>query len=500
MPVVRFCCPCVALLGAALLAPGCPSPGDGTAEVFDSIADTGTFVTTQSYLRVDVFPSDQNGGLLPQTVFLDETWTDLEIDLLDPISLSGHVTGFDATPHATVSVPGETVPVVANVSAWRDGTVMSGATISDSQTGAYELLITPGVEYTFAVVPEDPSELPFQVETSQTFAASHSNEVQLDYAAPVFGRVTSGQGASGLAGIHVELTEPLTGVTGASDVTDAQGWYLLRATPGRYIIRFHGSEGSYIPTLSGEVVFDTDAGARVDEDYASLQIVTAQGLVTTIQGNAESNATVRFTSLGLDAYSEGSLVVETDTDRNGRFSVNVLPGEYRVEYIPTFGREVSPLEDRVDILSDQVVQDLGERELQPFTSVHLQIRDADGVAVPNVMVVASETAFENDAFRGTSDAQGVLVMDLPDTTLNFTFTPQSTGLVAVTRLVATPAGLGDTVELDVGRSVTGTVLDHGVAVSYAVVELRDENDGLYASTITAGDGTFSTRVAWEAAR
>jgi hypothetical protein len=490
------------LVAAVFLQTACmASKGDGTGVMeYDSAPDDDK----ASYLRVDVYPSvndgtadtRQAGAPRPQTFLLNENWIDLAITLADSIVLSGVVSGFDASPHATVTVPGQTVPVSADVSVWREGTIMEGGALSGTD-GAFSFPLTPGAGYTFAVVPQDPAELPFVVQTDQSFdQTDHTLDVTLDYAAPVYGRVTTGIG-QGLMGVKVDLTDPDNLVTGASTVTDVGGWYMLRATPGSYTICFHGSEGSYIPTLGAELEFEDSSGARVDEDYASLDFVSTQGTVTSGEGEAENNATVRFTATSLDAYPDGNLTVETDTDRNGRFSANLLPGNYRVEYIPAYGRAISPYEDRIEVLSGSAVVDLGERRLGDFTSVHLDVLDSAGVVVPNVMVVATETTFENESFRGTTDAQGNLEMDLPDTTFTFTFTPPGTSLAAVTRVVTTPAGLDQTVQLAEGRTVSGTVTNDGNPVPYAVVEFRDEIDVLYASTLTDAEGAFSTRVDWQ---
>ena len=72
-------------------------------------------------LLLHVHPSDANDKLLAQTLIIDQgadDWTDRQLELSPSVQITGNVRGWAATPHFDITVPGESTPIAANVSAF----------------------------------------------------------------------------------------------------------------------------------------------------------------------------------------------------------------------------------------------------------------------------------------------------------------------------------------------------------------------------------------------
>lgn len=487
-----------ALPGFFLLLIGCAEQNiDLAAQPESGDADTGAAFESLS-LRVDIYPSDANSGLLPQSVQLDseDGTRDLSLRLNRSISVAGVVSGYVSTPTARATVPGEDATISAAVTLVQDDSVAGSAVVTDTD-GAFSFEVPPGEGYVLSVVPVDPTLLPFQVWTDQVLERDLSfsaSELALGYGDPVYGEVRTSSG-KGVRGARVSLLDPTTGIAGASTETDSGGWYMLRSLPGDWELMVEGEAGSYVPASTHEVTVVEGEGAQVDVDVGALTPVAVRGKVVDSLGGAVGDVQIRFSATEL-AEATGSLDIETDTDQNGIFIVQLLPGSWRAEFLPSYDMLLSPIAMTLDVGSEMVVltDDVQLPELVPLLA---KIVDANGEPVADVQVSAVERGFDGHSYVGTSDSSGLVSLTLPQVPLEFTLIPPNAD-AAITRVLGdAPWEEPPDLTLATGQPVDGTVLSDDGPVAYAIVELRNPNTGaLYGSTITDDEGRFAVQVAW----
>jgi hypothetical protein len=456
----------------------------------------------EDYLRVDVFPSDANPTLQPETHILDETWEGLAIDMAGPASLSGEVVGYDAAPWYAVEVPGSTVPVKARVSLSKPGTIMAASVTSDADAdGAFSLRLPSSSGYVFSVVPLEPALLPMLVEQDYLLAADHIGErIDLGYGAPVFGRVLddAGQTFPGLS-TTVRVREPETGIESTPVAVDETGAFQLRVQSGTsYEIILAGSVGDIVPTYRQTVMVENEDGAQIDFALGSLEPVEVSGRVLADDGSvAVSNATVRFTALELRDHPGGELVVDDVTSSRGEFRVALLAGRYKTEFIAPVSWELSPALETVDIAAGSPVQDLDQR-LEALSPVSCQVLGPTGRGLAGVSVVATEEGFDGYTYTTITAEDGRFALDVPATKLHFALTPPE-GEAAVTYLEVPVEDFPPIIMLDQGDVISGTVQHDGEPVAWALIEVRNSEEQIYATTLTDEDGGFEVRVHWEGA-
>ncbi len=479
------------LLAGAVLA-GCAERDQTNGEFADTAGGEAS-----GFLRLDVFPSNLDGDLLPQTLVLEDRWEGLDVQLDTPVLLEGMVTGFDATPHVAATVPGSDVPVQALLSAWVPRTVMNAGTMSGSD-GSYALRLAPSASYYLSVIPVEPTGLPFVVAYPVDIGAGEGGgAIYLDYGVPVHGRVTT-QGGVPLAGIQVQAVDAATGVGGPVLATDSGGWYDLRLLPGEYDVRVSGREGLYVPTCTGQVYAEERLGAQQDFVFGALDPITVEGDVRS--GDARigvDGIEVRFTATTLDDHPSCSLEVATNTDQYGQFSARVLPGRYLVEVVPPYNTALSPLQTVAEF-GDTDVADLGTIDLERFVPLSSIVVEpgTNGAPVEGVQVHVEVVGFDGYTYDTFTNEVGIFELEVPHTKLSVRLTPAAEAF-AVRRLDVPVDEFPDQVVLGRGRRISGTVTHEGQAVAYAPIEVRDSDGALYATTTTDGSGDFSVRVEQE---
>ncbi len=506
--------PLIALV--ALLGLGCADYALSAAE--DSRDSAASDQDDTLSLRIDVYPSDELASdalaegvsLMAQSFHLE----DRELDALGtlllqaPVTFEGFVTGFEAYPStAEVGVPGdEAVPVEAELRAYVPGTPMGRTVVSDGEDGSYTLQITPSErDYELAVVPRDPVLLPFLVEPELVVDANDGGplDFQLDYGVPLYGRITQGDVSGALEGLVVRAVDVETGVAGPDAITATDGTYQLRVSPGTYWLEVDGDAGSHLPqmTLLAEVV-DEDAGLRLDVAYGAAAPVTVDGGVTDAAGQELGDVLVRFTSEYLPDHPDGSFVVETTTGSNGRFSMRVVPGDYRVEFIPSYAGSVGPMAWPETVELYEGYTELGDAAgivLEDRPVVRTTMNDVDGHGAANVIVRAQELSFDGYAYSTVTGNDGSFSLGVAEGGLSWTFTPAVSAQGAATFWTATAdevAGAGE-VELEQGLTVAGDIAFEDVPAAFMPFDVRDSSDRLYATGMTDIDGRFSLKVAWD---
>jgi len=454
------------------------------------------------YLRVDVHPSDRNGTLLPESHWIDGWFYDgdhLELGMHTPVSVEGSI-----TTHMTVAGPrdeslGRLRAVGANVAAWIDGSIMAASTTSDALSGSYTMDLPPQRGWALAVVPEDGSTLPFRVITDLDIAHDRSDwNHSLDNGAVVRGTVTDEHGAA-LADVPVRAVHAETGVAGPAVLTRTGGQYSLHLEPDAYVIEIGGDEAGAWPTTALTIDAETDGVRWVDLAMGSLDAVPASGRVVDAETNRPvQGVELRFWSRGLVDHPSAAMEREVTTDQAGAYSVDLLPGQWKVEVVAQAEQELSPATASVSVPTDGEQLELGVTALDPYVTVQAVVRDPGGEPASGVTVVVSEPTISDRTFTATSDTAGAFTLRVPASELHVALTPGDSS-AAVTHLDVRGDDFPRGLQLALGRLLTGQVVHDGQPVQAALVEVRDgSTERLYATTITDLDGAFEIRLATDA--
>lgn len=447
-------------------------------------------------LRLDIYPSDAGPELRPQSwqVEVADGWQGIDVELEAPINLVGTVTGYAATPPSAITVPGEQVPVIANVALFQQGSI-AGAATSSTADGAFRLQITPGSDYRLSVIPLDPIALPFAVVSDLSLSRSGALDVDaldLGYGLPVYGLVTSSAGVP-VSRTEVSLTDPETGISGPSTETDADGYYQLRSEPGAWTLNVVGQASKAIPSVTREIEVDPVSGVREDIDLGEIASVSFGCQIVDEEGEPVSDVTVRLTATALED-DEWSLVRETNPDQNGDVLVKLLPGTYTAEFIPSYDTGLSPQSMELTVGSSGLELQSGV-VLTALEMLSGRVFGPSDQPLANVAISAVELGFDHQVYSGSSDGNGSFSLLVPSVPMELTFTPSSSD-VAIHHTDYDPDT--DTlrrVTLSEGRLVTGTLLVDGEPAPYAVVEIHNaEDDTLLGKTLSGEDGSFAARV------
>lgn len=469
---------------------------DGVAE-FDT-SDTLT-VAAPPTLRLDVLPpyNQTDGALQSESFFVEAGEGPIRLEMSTPTRVIGGLTGYDATPQTLIEVPGEVVRVLGRVEAWVPDTII-GASVTTDDNGRFELSLVPNDAYVLAWVPEAPSDLPLVVAVDQPIRGRTMDLSRyLDYGVPFVGRVTDGDG-NAVEGLPVALVEPSTGVTGVTVLTDTTGRFALRTNPGEWMVRVGSAEVLGVP-VQELMVKVPDEGAFVPVQYGDLTgDHLVDGEIVNTAGETVRGVIVRFVSRSLDDTPDGSLITEADTSSNGRFSVRVQPGEYEVYLLPAANSGYSPSRLPETVRFEAGRSDLGVMTLRPQITATGTLVNSEGLPLASALVRAKEADFEGNVFETVTDELGNFTLTVSEGTLNWTFTPSTESLAAVTHMTLTAEELMDqeTLVLGEGELVEGQVVWGDEPIRFASIELRDEADRLYGRALTNDAGEFSFRIDW----
>ena len=483
-------------LAASLLLSACI--GDASLAQVNG-ADDGV---PDEFLRVDVHPSDRNTDLLPESHWVDGWWYDsdlLELDMRTPVRVQGAITTHQAMVGPLSDTSGRPVPVGASVAAWIDGSIMTASTTSDTATGVYTLDLPPQQGWAIAVVPEDGSTIPFSVITDQDIEHDRPDwDLQLDNGSMVRGVITDPHGEP-VSDMLVRAVHSQTGVAGPTVRTRASGQYTIHLEPDVYTLEFAGQAGETIPTTSVEIEADNDETQWVDLAMGSLETILATGRVVDAQSNRPiDGVTLRFWSRGLADHDNASLELETTTDPAGAYSVELLPGQWRMELVAQTEQQLSPVADSFTVGPDTDAVDFGVTTMEPYTTVQAIVRDPGGEPAAGITVVITEQAISERTFTATTDMAGAFTLAVPTTDLHVVLTPGDAS-AAVTHLDIHGESFPHSLELALGRLLTGRVVHNDSPVQAALVEVRDgATERLYATTITDLEGYFEIRLATDA--
>jgi hypothetical protein len=473
--------------------------GCGEMDMKASMADEASlggaeFDGSADQLRIDVIPSSLHPKIAAQSWIISEDadLLALNVRVSPSITVSGTVVGFEATPYGA-EVPGiDGLPMDAQVTLSRPGTI-NGATVSTDDKGRFILTIPPSPGYQLSIVPRDAPEVPFLVEESlRLLDPTDLETIDLGYGEPVYGTVLFSDGDP-VEGALVRAIDPSTGVEGPSTTTDALGHYMIRVPTGELNVVAGGNPGTYLPTITHSVEVVEDEGVGLDFDMGDITPVQVSGTVVgEASGSRQKDIKVRFRSSGLTEV-EGELEVDTETDGDGLFLRSILPGDWLVEFIPPYDAQKSPVAMAFALEERVLPFDLEEIELPERVRFNHSIVDPSGRPLAGAVLNAQEMGFDGYIYSATADSKGRIDVDLPATQMLMTLVPPTTSL-AVTQLTLNPAEHSGSLAVGEGQGVAGIVRSEGEGVGFALVEVRREDGTLLASTVTGPDGDFAVQI------
>jgi len=452
------------------------------------------FDPNSNQMRLDIHPQDQNIDLLSQSWIADgdADWGDLTIEVNPSVSVSGQVLGYTVQPLNAEVPGGDRNPVTANITVQRPGTISSSAVTTDTD-GTFSLEVPPARGYTISISPDDTHLLPFQVVQGVDITDNLDlEEIDLGYGLPVYGRITNDEGTP----IHnalVNLKHVESGIDGASVVTDSRGHYLIRALPDDYLLCVKGSPGVALPFLEVPATVNVDQALELDVNLGNTETVSVQGQLTNSEGTQTiRDVKVRLSSDLLDG-TDGRLVIETETDRDGLFSRNILPGSWIGEFISAYDDIWGSLELTFRVSLGGPPEDLEAIPLPDNVTFSSTVLDPNGNPIEGAAVNAHEMGFDSYIYSTTTNSLGRFSLELPPHPVALAVAPPTADL-AVTRKIVNPTeGMSEFI-LSTGDLVAGKVISEGTGLEFALVEVRDMTGQLYATTITGPEGDFAVRI------
>lgn len=455
--------------------------------------------SSQRSFRIDVYPSDAFNDILPQSFPLDgiTDYSGLEIDLQPTVSLSGNLQGYAVHPTSNdIVVPGENSNVEGRIELFQFNSISSAVGYSDS-LGNYEISVPAG-EYDMMLTPLNPENLPFEhIEDFQLY----SNEiVDVDFGSgrPIFGQIMAGSTA--LTGATIQVLELYSDTPSPKFYLEADGEYRIRVPLDQDEFRLLiESQSNDIPIPTIETTIQTTSEEEFIEfnlDIGELAPVTVRGNLKHPQGDAYSErALIRITAVEL-FDNEGTLVIETNNDSNGGFRADLLPGRWVAHFIPPFGEDnrVSPTEIEIIVEGNSDIQ-LGNITLQESVNVSGVVYDPQGQPTSGVLISCKEVDFDEHVYSTYTDADGRFDFLLPPYPCNATLTPIHSKAAIQNFLLSSPS-TEQFYELRLisGTEISGTLLFESKSIPFALIEIRDDENELLATTLSDNEGNFELRL------
>ena len=283
------------------------------------------------------------------------------------VTFKGTVTDPDGTPVEGVDLDVEDLDTGERVepSGRDDETDADGKFKFDVPEGYYEIRFDPPGRTDLA---------------PRVFAAFdlHDDErldVQLDHGLVLSGLVT-GPDLLGVDNVDLNVDEALTGVRipTSGDDTNSSGIYDVTIGPGVYDLTFRPRVSTGLAAVRlRDVKVAADAVVNVSLEAG----FSLTGNVLSTNGMALDSAP----DVGLELWdvSTGDEIplVGNESAEDGSFEVVVLPGSYRLGFVPPLDTHLVPVFERLDVDSDRVVR----RVLEPGLILAGTVRDRDGTLV-----------------------------------------------------------------------------------------------------------------------
>ena len=465
---------------------------------FDTGAAAEVDSLNQRSFRIDVYPSDAFDSLLPQSYQLDgiSDYVGLDISLQPTVILSGTIQGYDINPTSDILVPGQAQFVEGRVEL-RQNNSIAGVVGYSSIDGSYSLE-APAGEYDFLISPIFPSNLPFHITEAISLTNNDTLDVEISPGRPLFGSVLAG--SEPLTDALVQVFDSQSNTPSAQYNLNEDGEFRIRIPEDRDDLRielYRLASDAPIPTVVEEVQLSEDSEYfEWRTDIGPLNEVKVSGRLKHPSGGIyQERALIRFKAIELD-QNNGELTIETNNDTNGRFRTDLLPGRWSVSIIPPFGEDttVSPTELELIVEEDNDVQ-MEDITLNESIRITGNILDPQGLPASGVIFSCKEDGFDQHVYSTSTDTEGQFSLDLPPSPCLATLTPIGGNAAIQSFYFSAPSDEQQyELRLESGTEISGSILFENAVVPFALVEIRDDENNLLASTLSDNDGRFNLRL------
>lgn len=460
--------------------------------------DGGTQMDASDYrrLRIDITPSNASEDILPQSFWIDEEadWQNLDLALEPNTVVTGNITGYTIYPYIDVAIPGEEVPVEAQVQINQPNGI-NGAIINSDESGNFELTVPRGSNYQMSVTPLSPQNVPYLVLDNMRFESDPAPmEVDLGEGFPIYGRITD---YTNERAATAQLIDTHTGIKGPQVSIAENGYFQLRAPYLRsdLTVRLQGNN-TLLPTVDIPIRLEEgdDDGFRLDVELGTLDVATVFGRIVNPEILAYADrSTIRFESTEL-ADTIGSISVETNNDINGNFTVHLLKGNYKMTVIPPYSENAIVSPASLDVIIDDLHFGLGDIVLPEPVTVTGVVTDLDGLPSPGTTIQFKDVNYANTVHTTLTDESGRFSIKVPPVLMDTCIIPNNPN-TAIQNFTSDLRGeVRDfTWMLESGQLLSGAASFEGLAVPFALLEVYQGEQKL-ATGLTGENGEFDFQI------
>ena len=459
-------------------------------------------------IRLDITPSDASLDILPQSFILnaEESWQDINLKLQPTTIISGDIHGFSIYPYMDTTLPGEDLPVEAQVQI-SQGSSINGGIVNSDEEGNFSLSIPEGQDYQISVAPLSPQNVPYTIVEGLSFGSDVPRlDIDLGVGNPIYGTIEGFSDAGFSA--QVQLIDLETGVKGPQTDISANGYFQVRAPSNRqdFILRVQGEQSNTLPTIDTQVHLEanTEDSREINLSLGDLTPSTVTGQLLDVDGSSYAErSTIRFHSNSL-ADNEGVIDIETNNDDNSSFTVNLLKGIYEIEIIPPYSEteKEAPVFLTLDV--NERLVDLGEIYFKKKITYSAIVLGIDGLPSSNVTVNFKEQEFNEYLYSGKTDDNGRLSILIPAVDMNVSLIPDNSfETITNLSLDAIDIALAEDSELQLpewplqsGQPLSGTLQIEDEVIPFALIEVYQGNT-LLANGLSDLDGYFSLQIQTE---
>lgn len=473
---------------------GCADYGLDENALFES----GSQMDASDYrrLRIDITPSNASEDILPQSFWIDEEsdWQDLDLNLEPNTIVTGNISGYTIYPYIDVSIPGEQVPVEAQVQITQPSGV-NGAIINSDENGDFELIVPRCSNYQMSVTPLSPQNVPYLVLENMRFESNPAPmEVDLGEGFPIYGRITD---YTSERAATAQLIDTHTGIKGPQVAIADNGYFQLRAPYLRsdLTVRLQGNN-TLLPTVDIPIRLEEgdDDGFRLDVELGALDVATVFGRVVNPEILAYADrSSIRFESIEL-SDTIGNITVETNNDINGNFTVHLLKGTYKMTIIPPYSENAVVSPTSIDVVIDDLHLGLGDIVLPEPVMVTGVLSDLDGLPSPNATIQFKDVNYANTVHSTTTDETGRFSIKVPPVLMDTSIVPSIPNAAIQNFQTDLRTDFTDFQwTLQSGQPLAGVASFQGFSVPFALLEVY-QGDKKLATGLTGENGEFDFQI------
>ena len=278
------------------------------------------------------------------------------------------------------------------------------------------------------------------------------------------GKVTKDDNTT-IAGISIDAVNAESGQWVNSGISDSKGNYFITVAPGSYKVNVSTSGTKFLPefynnatTFENATVVTVAAG----KDALNIDFTLSTGNIIKGKITGRDNNPIKGLFVNLMDSSTREWVNGSETDRNGEYSISVLPGTYFIQ-VETFGTNFAPA-SQDNLVVKEGKDNLGVNFiLSTANSIKGKVVDSNGIPFADMFVSVSDSVTEDPVNFGITKADGTYSIPVLPGTYFVEVDTFGTKFIQVERKTVTVIDGTDTSGIDfvlkVGNVIRGKVTD-----------------------------------------